>query len=105
MRRGLRSRRSRFVAGFVASVALAVVLGFRPVIEYADLTCPAGTVVQYQSIADWSAYCAPAEGAPGPTSVPIQRYLGLFLTNVDVRVFDLDFDTFHGPALGVRLGR
>jgi hypothetical protein len=35
----------------------------------------------------------------------MRRYVGVFFTNVDVRLFEVDFDVVHGPAFGVRLGR
>ena len=103
--RALRPPRSRFVAALAAAIVLGVLLGVRLVVDYDDLTCPAGTAVRYHSVASWTAYCAPVEGAGGPTIVPIRRYVGLFLQNVDVRLFDADFDNIHGPAFGVRLGR
>ncbi len=104
--RGPQSLALKLVASVVAGVlVLALVLGARLVVEVSDLTCPAGTVVRYASIVDHSAYCVPDPRSDHATSVPLQRYVGLFMTNVDVRVFDADFDNVHGPAFGVRLGR
>jgi hypothetical protein len=97
----------RVLATVASGVLLAFALGFRPVVEYSDLRCAAGTVPRPVSIAYWAVRCEPSEASSEPTTVPTRRYVGLFLTNVDVRVFDADLlaDDFHGPALNVRLGR
>lgn len=91
--------------GALASVAalllFGLALGFHPIVEYHDLTCPAGTAARYVSVAYWAVRCEPSEASSQATTVPTSRYIGLFLTNVGVRVFDMDFlaDNFHGPAM------
>jgi hypothetical protein len=42
----------------------------------------------------------PSDPASPPSSVPTARRIGLFLTNVNVRVFNMDFiaGTVQGPA-------
>jgi hypothetical protein len=101
-----RSLDLKLVASVVAGVlVLALVLGARLVVEVRDLTCPAGTVVRNASVVDYSAYCFPDPRSEHATSVPLRRYVGLFLTNVDVRVLDAEPGNVHGPAFGVRLGR
>jgi hypothetical protein len=48
----------------------------------------------------------PERRVPGPDDNSDTRYVGLFLSNVDVRVFDADFlaGAASGPALSFRLG-
>jgi hypothetical protein len=79
---------------------LGFALGFHPVVEYNDLACPAGTVARHVSVAYWAVTCERSDPSSPATTVPISRYIGLFLTNVNIRVFDMDFlaDSFHGPA-------
>ena len=73
----------------VASLALALfALGARPIIDYRDLTCSAGYGARPVSVAYWAVQCqANDEHVTWPRSVPIARDVGLFLANVDVRVF------------------
>jgi hypothetical protein len=92
------------IAAIAAGSVVIFVLGARVVVEDQDLTCPAGTAVAYASIASWTAQCVPSQGGPGST-IPIRRFVGLFFTNVDVRVFDVEDGNMHGPGLNVRLGR
>lgn len=92
-----------------AGILLLLALGARPVFEYRDLNCPPGSFVRGIGVAYWAVACSVSDGPSGArkTTAPVRRYVGLFLTNVDVRVFDADLlsGATHGPALGVKLGR
>ena len=98
-----KGRCPRVVAIVVGLLLLGFALGLHPVVEYHDLTCPPGTVARYVSVAYWAVQCEPSEGSSQATTVPTSRYIGLFLTNVNIRVFDMDFlaDNFHGPGMNV----
>ena len=100
---GMKHRVAMIFAGLLFA---SVILGARPIIRFADLTCGPGTVVRYTGPAYWAVECAPSAGSSESAAVPTSRYVGLFLTNVDLRVFDADFiaGSFLGPGLGVRLG-
>jgi len=90
----------------VAALLLAFALGLRPVAEFHNLDCPTGTVVRAFSLSDSAARCEASDPSAPARSVPTSRYIGLFLTTVNVRVFDMDFmsGNFGGPAGNVRLG-
>jgi hypothetical protein len=97
-------RRRRHVWVVLVAVALVfIVSGPRLVIDARDLRCPAGSAIRPVSVAYWAVECAP--GYPGPMSQPISRYVGLFLKNVDVRIFAVDAlaGVIEGPALNVRV--
>ena len=97
-------QRRRFIlTSLIALAVLLVALGPRAIVDLHDLRCPLGSAVRAVGIAYWSVVCTP--GYPGPTSTPVSRYVGLFLTNIDVRIFDADLigETLHGPAINVRV--
>lgn len=96
---------ARFAVALVAVTGLGLLVGLRPVVEYSDLTCPVGSAVRYAGVAHTSVYCGPAEGSTELRSVPLQRYVGLFLTNANVRLLEVEFGVVRGPALGVRSDR
>jgi hypothetical protein len=91
----------------LAALLLGFALGLHPVAEFNDMACPTGTVVRYVGVAYWAVTCEASDPSAPATSVPTSRYIGLFLTTVNVRVFDMDFiaDNFHGPARFVSPGR
>ncbi len=99
------------LAGGVVVVLAALLLGFalgvHPVAEFNDLACPQGTLVRYLGVAYWAVTCEASDPSAPATSVATSRYIGLFLTRVNVRVFDMDFiaDNFDGPARNVSPGR
>lgn len=97
----------RLVIVLLALLLLGLALGARPVIEYWDLTCPEGSVVRAVGPAYWALACAPGDLVAGPRTAPTRRYFGLFLTNVDIRLFgaDLMAGYWEGPGLHVRLAR
>ena len=99
----LLTRRGGRVLAVVGFLVLGFALGPRPVVEYRDLACPPGTAARYVSIAYWAVACEPSAATSQVTTVPTSRYVGLFLTNVNVRVFDVDFlaDDVHGPGWSV----
>jgi len=103
---GVGTARSRWPI-VVASLVLALfALGVRPVVDYRDLACADGYGARPVSIAYWAVQCqANDEHMTWPRSVPIARDVGLFLANVDLRVFHVDFlgGVVEGPGLGVRV--
>ncbi len=102
--RGRPPRRLAVLALSVALVVLAFAAGPRLIVDYRDLNCPEGYVARPVSIAYWAVQCEPDRGAvSGPRSVAISREVGLFMTNANVRVFDVDFIAGNvlGPAVNV----
>jgi hypothetical protein len=101
---GLTGRLLLIAAGLAL---LGFASGVRPIVEYSDLTCPVGSTVRHTSVAYWAVQCIPSAGSSGPSSTPTRRYVGIFLSNLDVRVFDADLlaGAFGGPAFNVSLGR
>ncbi len=99
----IKRRGARIVAIVLGLLVLGFALGVHPVVEFYDLTCPAGTVARSVSVAYWAVQCEPSEASSPATTVPISRYIGLFLTNVNVRMFDVDLlaSNLHGPGLNV----
>ncbi len=99
----MKGRGARVLAIVLGLLLLGFALGLHPVVEHHDLTCPPGTVARYVSVAYWAVQCEPSEGSSQATTVPTSRYIGLFLTNVNIRVFDMDFlaDNFNGPGMNV----
>lgn len=86
-------------------VALAYVAGPRPVFLFSEFTCPTGSVERPVGLLGGVSVCAPpGEIAPNPYvgGVP-QREIGLYLTNLHVRLFDFDLeaDNYLGFAVGV----
>lgn len=97
-----------WIAGAIGvSVVVAFLLGLRLVVDYQDLNCPPETVVRYRGVGYWTAYCAPSDATAVASTTPTSRYVGVFLVNVNARVFDADMlaGTLHGPALGFGPGR
>lgn len=90
----------RVLGAFVGVILLGLVLGVHPIVEWRDLACPAGTVVRPVGIADWAVQCELYEASTQASTVPVSRYVGLFLMNVDARVFEVDFigGSVHGPG-------
>lgn len=107
LKRGMRAPFARPALIIVAALLLAFTMGLRPVAEFHDLACPAGTVVRAVSVSDSAVTCQASVPSAPARSVPTSRYIGLFLTTVNVRVFDMDFmsGNFGGPARNVHLGR
>ena len=100
--RAPRGRRSAFTVLFALALLL-VVSGPSVIVDWRDLQCAPGSSVRAVSIAYWAVVCQ--RDYPGPSTTPVARYVGLFLTSLDVRVFDADFigESYHGPGLGVRV--
>jgi hypothetical protein len=97
----------RVIASLIGIAALVSAGGMRAIVDYQDLTCPAGTSVQFVGVAYWAVRCVDDSSSTTTTNVPTARYFGLFMQNVNARVFDADLiaGAYHGPALNVRLGR
>ena len=103
----MQAPRARVVLIVLVALLLSFSLGLHPVAEFNDLVCPTGTVVRYVGVAYWAVTCAASDPSAPATTVATSRYIGLFLTTVNVRVFDIDFmaGSIHGPTLNVSLGR
>jgi hypothetical protein len=89
--------RIRFAAVVGVLVAVAYVVGFKPVITWAEIGCPPGYSEQPVSIMGGVFWCVPPGRAPQVElqSLPMgsrQRQVGLYLANLNVRVFDCDFE-------------
>ena len=101
-------RVGRAFAIVVASlVTLAIITGARPTYAYQQLQCERG--YQPQSAGPSGLYwCQPrplaAPDAARPDPVTTQHEVGLYLTNLDIRVFHVDFVSgdLQGFALGIR---
>jgi hypothetical protein len=93
-------RGKHVVALVVALLLLGFAVGLHPIVEYRDLTCRAGAEARYVSVAYWAVRCEPNEASVNATTLPTSRYIGLFLTRVDFRVFEMDFlaGNFRGPG-------
>jgi hypothetical protein len=104
----------RLIRTALRSVAIAlgaiVLFGFaagaRPVYAYHELRCDSGYTAQPLSIAPVSV-CRPANPDPTaiqwPQAVATQHEIALYLTNLHVRVFHIDFvwGTSHWLAFDV----
>jgi hypothetical protein len=89
-----------------AVVLFGFVAGARPVYAYRELRCDPGYTAQPVSIAPVSV-CRPANPDPTaiqwPQAVPTQHEIALYLANLHVRVFHIDFvwGTSDGLAFDV----
>ncbi len=94
----------RVLGAFVGVILLGLALGVHPIVEWRDLACPAGTVGRPVGIAYWAVRCEPYEASTQASTVPVSRYVGLFLMSVSVRVFEVDFTagSVHGPSFASR---
>lgn len=98
------------VRAFAIALGLVTAFGFvagaRPVYAYRELRCASGYTAQPVSIAPVF-QCRPAIPDPTvvqwPQVVATQHEIALYLANLRVRVFDLDFvwGTSHGLAFDV----
>ena len=89
-----------FVIELLLLVLLGFTVGFHPVVTFRDLTCGAGSQARYVSVSRGAIRCEPNPAAVEATTVPSSRYIGLFLTNIGVRVFEVDFlaGSVEGPG-------
>ncbi len=98
------------VRAFAIALAFVIALGFaagaRPVYTYRELRCAPGYTAQPVSIAPVSV-CRPANpdatAIQWPQVVATQHEIALYLTNLRVRVFDIDFvwGTSHWLAFDI----
>ena len=93
-------------------VLFGVITGARPVFAYHELRCPEGQMARGVSLAAWVVRCEPVSPGLPPSFTPprtatTQDEVGLYLTNLQMRVFHIDFvaGTYEGVAFGVRLTR
>ena len=93
-------------------VLFGVVTGARPVFAYHELRCPEGQMARAVSIAAWAVRCEPVPLRLPPSVTPprtatTQDEVGLYLTNLQMRVFHINFvaGTYHWLAFGVPLTR
>lgn len=102
----------RVVRSLTIALVVLVVFGFatgaRPVFARGQLDCGSGNYAQGVGIMDGVYQCLtlahlPPGVQPPPQIVTTQDEVGLYLTNVQVRVFDIDFvqGTYHWLAFGV----
>ncbi len=102
----------RAVRSLTVALVVLVVFGFatgaRPVFARGQLDCSSGNYAQSVTIIDGVYQCLPlAHWPPGvqvpPQVVTTRDEVGLYLTNLQVRVFDIDFvqGTYHWLAFGV----
>lgn len=102
----------RVVRSLTVALAILVVFGFatgaRPVFARGQLDCGSGYYAQGVGIMDGVYQCLPLAHwppsvQPPPQVVTTRDEVGLYLTNVQVRVFDIDFvqGTDHWLAFGV----
>ena len=92
--------RIRFAVVVGVLVAVAYVVGFKPVITWAEVACPPRYTEQPVSIQSGVYRCIPPGGAAGVDLQGLpggsrQREVGLYLANLNVRVFDCDFEQGH----------
>ena len=91
--------------GLAAAVLILVALGARLEVANVDVPCPAGTQVRSLGLQDGLWGCVggglPQPGAPGAVYGKSQHEVGLYLTRIRWRVFDLDLDARNGLWLGM----
>jgi hypothetical protein len=109
VQRVLNAARSLTIALLIL-VGFGVTTGARPVFARAQLDCGLGRYAQSVTIMDGIYQCRPKPVRLPPLVtnqlpqvVTTQDEVGLYLTNVQVRVFDIDFvqDTRHWLAFGI----
>jgi hypothetical protein len=111
MRRTVKALRV-FSVALLSLVLFAAITGARPLFAQHELRCPEGQMVRPVSVAAWAVQCEPVPlhvpmRVNPPRTATTQDEVGLYLTNLQVRVFHIDFvaGTYHGLALGVPLTR
>ena len=77
-------------------VVTAYLVGFRPLIIWAEVACPSGYTEQPISIVSYVYRCVPPGGTAGADrqGLPVgsrQRFVGVYLTNLRARLFECDF--------------
>ena len=95
-----RSRWIRLTLVVGVLVAEAYVAGFKPAVTWTEVACPSGFTEQPVSIMSGVYRCIPPGGAAGADLRGLphgsrQRQVGLYLANLNVRVFDCDFEQGH----------
>jgi len=103
-----RSRWTRLAVWFALLVGAAYLVGFKPVFAFTEVSCPPTYTEQPVGIQGGIYRCIPPGGAAGvdPRSLLVgsrQREIGLYLANLNVRVFDFDIEqgNYHWFARGV----
>ena len=104
----------RAIRSLAVALLVLVVLGFttgaRPVFARGQLDCGTDYYAQAVTIIDGVYQCRPKplrlpplSGVELPQVVTTRDEVGLYLTNLQVRVFDIDFvqGTYHWLAFGV----
>jgi hypothetical protein len=89
--------RIRFAVLIGVLAVVAYVVGLKPVTRWAEVACPPGYTEQPVSVQSGVYRCIPPGGAAGLDLNRLpggsrQREVGLYLANLNVRVFDCDFE-------------
>jgi len=93
MRRRVRTALRSVAIALGAVVLFGFAVGARPVYAYQELRCAPGYTAQPVSIAAFA--CRPESPDPTaaqwPQAVATQQQIALYLANLRIRVFDIDF--------------
>ena len=92
------------IAAFLA--VTAYVVGVKPVFIWTEVACPAGHVERAVTIQDGIYWCVPPGGSTGLDleNRPMggrQRWIGLYLANLQVRLFEYDNGSYRWLARDV----